>query len=64
MTDSLHVLVLGESGGVGREVLSQGLARGLRLTAQTSNTSPMRSHLSLTDVVSLSFLTGGCYGPS
>lgn len=32
-----NVLVLGASGGVGREILRQGLERGLRITAQTRN---------------------------
>jgi len=34
-TEPLRVLILGASGGVGREVLKQGLDRGYSLTAQT-----------------------------
>ena len=37
----MHVLVLGASGGVGRQIIRQGIARGFRFAAQTRTASKL-----------------------
>ncbi len=62
MADGLRVLVLGASGGVGVEILFQGLARGLRLTAQTRDAAKLARFAGRVTVLEANPLDGDALG--